>query len=76
MGIVFTVLSINASLEEFLLAFERGRITADTLQKNIKEYISQHNLDIHPDILLKLLTQNPLTRPAPGETPDWVAEHF
>ena len=48
------------SEEEFLLAFERGRITADTLQKNIKEYITQHNLDIQPDILLKLMTKNPL----------------
>ena len=55
------------SEEEFLLAFERGRITVDVLQKNIKEYITQHNLDIQPDILFKLLTQNPLNRPEPDE---------
>ncbi|MBF8277963.1 MAG: hypothetical protein HW390_3036 [Candidatus Brocadiaceae bacterium] len=55
------------SEEEFLLAFERSRITADTLQKNIKAYITQHNLDIQPDILFKLMTKNPHTRPAPDE---------
>ncbi len=55
------------SEEEFLLAFERGRITGDALKKNIKEYIAQHNLDIQPDVLFKLMTKNPHTRPAPDE---------
>ncbi|MEK6728698.1 MAG: putative inorganic carbon transporter subunit DabA, partial [Planctomycetota bacterium] len=55
------------SEEEFLLSFERGRITADVLQKNIKEYITHHKLNIQPDILFKLMTENPHARPAPDE---------
>lgn len=55
------------SEEEFLLSFERGRITADVLQKNIKEYITQHKLNIQPDLLLNLMTENPHDRPAPDE---------
>lgn len=47
------------SEEEFLLAFERGRITADVLHKNIKEYIEHHKLNIYPDILFKLMTERP-----------------
>ncbi|MBM2833764.1 MAG: hypothetical protein HW406_925 [Candidatus Brocadiaceae bacterium] len=53
------------SEEEFLLAFERGRITTDVLQKNIKEYITHHKLNIQPDILFKLMTEKPHARPAP-----------
>jgi len=53
------------SEEEFLLAFERGRITADVLQKKIKEYIEHHKLTIQPDVLFKLMTEKPHARPAP-----------
>ncbi|GIL20226.1 MAG: DUF2309 domain-containing protein [Candidatus Jettenia sp.] len=53
------------SEEEFLLAFERGRITADVLQKKIKEYIEHHKLTIQPDLLFKLMTEKPHVRPAP-----------
>ncbi|MCR4292819.1 MAG: Na-translocating system protein MpsB, partial [Candidatus Kuenenia sp.] len=42
------------SEEEFLLAFERGRITADALQKEIEEYIRRHMLSIKPDMLFTL----------------------
>lgn len=55
------------SEEEFLAAYERGRITADVLQKKIKEYIRHHKLDIQPDLLFKLMTEKPHVRPAPGE---------
>ena len=55
------------SEEEFLLSFERGRITADVLQKKIKEYIKHHKLTIDPDLLFRLMTENPDTRPAPDE---------
>jgi len=55
------------SEEEFLLAFERGRITADVLQKNIKEYIKHHKLNIQPDILFKLMTEKPHARLAPDK---------
>ncbi|BBO17790.1 conserved hypothetical protein [Candidatus Brocadia pituitae] len=55
------------SEEEFLLAYERGRITADVLQKNIEEYIKRYKLAIQPDILFKLMTAKPHTRPAPDE---------
>ena len=53
------------SEEEFLLAFERGRITADVLHKNIKEYIEHHKLNIYPDILFKLMTERPQVPPEP-----------
>ncbi len=53
------------SEEEFLLSFERGRITAAALQKNIEEYINHHNLSIEPDLLFKLMTENPDARPKP-----------
>src|SRR4030067_1380524 len=44
------------SEEEFLLAFERGRITAYALQKQIEEYIRRHMLSIQPDTLFMLMT--------------------
>ncbi len=53
------------SEEEFLLAFERGRITADILKKKIKEYIEHHKLTIQPDLLFKLMAEKPHVRPAP-----------
>ncbi len=53
------------SEEEFLLAFERGRITADVLKKKIEEYIGHHKLTIQPDLLFKLMTEDPHIRPEP-----------
>ena len=53
------------SEEEFLLAFERGRITADALQKQIEEYIRRHMLSIQPDMLFMLMTNKPKVRPVP-----------
>ena len=55
------------SEEEFLLAFERDRITKSVLQKKIKEYINHHKLTIHPDLLLKLMTEKPDDRPEPDK---------
>lgn len=55
------------SEEEFLLSYERGRITDTVLKKNIKEYINRNKLVIHPDILLKLMTEQPKDRPVPDE---------
>lgn len=53
------------SEEEFHLAFERGRITANALLKNIREYIERHQLAIQPEMLFDLMTEKPHTRPAP-----------
>jgi uncharacterized protein YbcC (UPF0753/DUF2309 family) len=60
------------SEEEFLLAYERGRITAAVLQKNITEYIEYHKLTIQPDLLFKLMTEKPHLRPQP----DAKIQHF
>lgn len=54
------------SEEEFLLAFHRGRIPADVLQKRIKEYTEYHKLAIQPDILFRLMIEKPQARPAPN----------
>ncbi len=54
------------SEEEFLLAFERGRIMTDVLQKKITEYIRHHKLTIQPDLLFKLMTEKPHVRLEPG----------
>jgi hypothetical protein len=53
------------SEEEFLLAFERGRITSSVLYRKIKEYIRHHNLNIQPDLLFKLMTEKPPVRQEP-----------
>lgn len=53
------------SEEEFLLAFERGRITTDALYKQIEEYIRRHMLSIQPDMLFMLMTKKPKVRPIP-----------
>lgn len=53
------------SEEEFHLAFERGRITANALLKNIREYIERHQLAIQPEMLFDLMTEKPHTRPTP-----------
>ncbi|MDP6923778.1 MAG: putative inorganic carbon transporter subunit DabA [Candidatus Scalindua sp.] len=55
------------SEEEFLLSFERGRITEAVLQKNIEEYFKYHELNIEPDLLFKLMTEKPDARPKPSE---------
>lgn len=54
------------SEEEFLLAFQQGRITASVLYKEIKEYIRNHHLNIPPDILFNLMTEKPRVRREPG----------
>ncbi|MFO0793677.1 MAG: putative inorganic carbon transporter subunit DabA, partial [Candidatus Brocadiaceae bacterium] len=36
---------------EFHLAFERGRISAEVLLKNIREYIERHQLALQPELL-------------------------
>lgn len=53
------------SEEEFLLSFQRGRITASVLYKKIKEYIKHHNLNIQPDMLFNLMTEKPRVRIEP-----------
>lgn len=53
------------SEEEFLLAFERGRITVNALLKNIREYIDRHQLALRPEVVFDLMTQKPHARPAP-----------
>ena len=55
------------SEEEFLLAFERGRITVTVLQKKIEGYIKYHNLTIDPDLLFRLMTEKPDTRQKPDK---------
>ena len=55
------------SEEEFLLAFERGRITEPVLQKKIEEYIKHHKLTIDPILLFMLMTEKPDTRQKPDK---------
>ncbi len=55
------------SEEEFLLSFERGRITGVVLQKKIEEYIKRHELNIEPDLLFRLMTEKPDTRQKPDK---------
>ncbi|KHE90746.1 MAG: DUF2309 domain-containing protein [Candidatus Scalindua rubra] len=55
------------SEEEFLLSFERDRITATILQKKIEEYIKYHSLTIDPDLLFGLMTEKPDTRQKPDK---------
>ena len=55
------------SEEEFLLSFERGRITEAVLLNKIEEYIKHHELNIEPDLLFRLMTEKPDTRQKPDK---------